>query len=956
MAGVVTPVLEFDPDRDGTWTDITAYANLEGTVFSLTRKNPYEGGFSTSSFDVVLRNTNDYFSLRNSSSSLSTYPKSRIPIRLKVDGAVKWSGVIVTFKYTYDLGKDVGTVKFSCQDILSTIMNASVYIDPVFNELPIDSTSISGDGAIQKIFSYLGIASGDIDLTAFNKAFPVFFSNNERFSSLLQTALLCEPGYMYTASDGKITLKPYSYYNGVKSAPTLRSWGEYSTANSDGTYTVMPYHIDEDVEDRFATAAEVSTNSYTFDGSASAPKGIIYRATVGNNSADKLGRALEANKPWIFIIEPNIEGVTGWTGDLECVPGRDIMASTTSDIADEDLDVTAVNITVSFSDDKQVTVTNISASTTYYITRLEIRGVPIFNNSTSFNYLSPKSPTAATSSAVGSGTGGTAWIGTSEALDDDGSFASVTLSAAAEHSEYLELSDFEFDTIPFNTSIQSFTIDLQLKLTLSSSTDQTDFDSGQLTNSVGFLAFAMEDENGNRIPVLKKAPIYNTVQYIEFVKYPSNVAVTYAYPFIQANYASVSSTEVQIKNIEFFASRGYSFQPDIADPNFKLYIYVEKPATAGTLTVYVEAVKLGVQYWIDPNIKGTTTAKNAKAGTKVTSSVKLPSLVGYEYGDTLSYDLKWHNDLIFGRDYGMTKLRVWRNPFSRLKLYFKWSNADIITEMLALDFDKQIKYKDTTFSGSAAGKGASYSDGYYYVEEIVHRIPVKGLPDTVVTLIPAYQYRNYDKIAWDDYNRSDTTNTTGSGNIGVSPTGDDWQGEGNTRILDAVLQLQSANTVTVNTAGFDLGSTNQIVECDVFTIIPSGTPSAGWVSLWVRGTNYNYNAVAATGYLIDFNFQKDVARVKLWIDIQKVSSGSLTSLYTADVRYFPNASGTYPYTIEFSPRVAILGSYIYVFIDDQLVKIISDTTYSSGNYVGMYLARATTSTTLKIDNFYSQGI
>lgn len=913
--GVPTFAIQIDPSRAGSWVDITDYAGGQNPSFTIARQNPFEGGFYTSNLSLALRNKNDYFSPRNTSSGIFGYIKPRLPIRVRcTHNAVTrtlWSGYIMSWEYTYEPGTDSGKVSVNCTDILGTIINYT-FDSATIEDQPFASSTFSDSRPINSVLSAAGLVSGDVSLQTASTTCPIFFGTKLSVGTILKELLVCEPGYLYVTGAGIVTFKSYSFYAAGVSG-SARDWGQYST-NS----VIMPVAAKESIEHKFIDTVEVSTNRYAKSSTdADAELHVVFRQNFGDSENASL---LPAGASWKWTIRPNIVGITGIVeGSIVCKPGIDIIADSTSGGTGSESAIAQLSTTTSTNN--YLTITNTGA-TSIYIVKWEVRGIPITDKG-----VARADRLLTTSATNDTGIGSTGWTNVTNVYTTNATYGSVTLAAASGTSNFLKCTAFGFN-LPSNASIYGMRVVLKSKITLSHATDQANFDAG---TSVGTL-YARVVKGGTIQPgpsAYYGFP-YKKLQYINGVD-------GFVWPI--AYTAATSVQELSIGGGSYTwgaAAGGLLVSPsDINDSGFGVALYLDKGATNGTITIDIDSVALAILYYADKGASGNSTDSTNAIKNVATLPYPDPDIKGSE---NLNYSLKWIADEGFGRDYAMAKLRIWRKPFSRITLLFKWANDTIIGEMLDYaDFNYQIHYKDTGVSGSSGG--GTYSDGYFYIESVTHNIKIGSLSTTEVTLIPAYQYRNYSKIMWDDFSGDGTSSTPGSGDIGKTVTGHDWNGDADVYKAPGSLVLSATTTAQLPYLNFSTGGNNHIVECS-FNVTSLSTHTAR------TGVIFKGGSGVSTGY-IAYVERASSGAYKFYID--NIFSG-LHLHTTSDLStLIPDIAWPLELTI------ISFGSEHSAYINGIYITTLSSAAVSSTR-VGLYLYKSDTSVAVSATNFYSQVI
>lgn len=176
----------------------------------------------------------------------------------------------------------------------------------------------------------------------------------------------------------------------------------------------------------------------------------------------------------------------------------------------------------------------------------------------------------------------------------------------------------------------------------------------------------------------------------------------------------------------------------------------------------------------------------------------------------IQLQVPYADDSTTTRDYAMALLRTWRYEPPRLLLTFDASTDAKKVALLGVELGKLVRYKDTALTTDG-----TYSDDWYYVERIQHAIPPNLAGQTfqsVVTLIPSYQFRKLANIEFDMFDRANVV-----GDLGTAASGAVWANDGN---MDIDSNAARANSDTLQMPNLDLGSgaTDQIAEVSLAAI------------------------------------------------------------------------------------------------------------------------------------------
>jgi hypothetical protein len=344
---------------------------------------------------------------------------------------------------------------------------------------------------------------------------------------------------------------------------------------------------------------------------------------------------------------------------------------------------------------------------------------------------------------------------------------------------------------------------------------------------------------------------------------------------------------------------------DINNADFGVALFVA--SAPGGVTFSIDHVKCTVFY--------TTVTGISKVENKFTSELAIPNLKG---GRTLSLTLPWIDDTNLARDYGYQLLRTHRYPLGRLTMRFAMDNDDTREAMLGANPGKLIYWK----SPSTIGVQGDQSDDYYRVESRKLDAAPGGDHWATITLIPSYQYRNLDAIAWDDFNRPDAT-----GSLGVTPTGDDWEDDATWNIVSNKAVPQTGAMLSY----FDLGKASMVVE---ITLAGMSSVMDG------AGVSYRGNAGGTASWFAFFDWNASLIKLQL---LDGVSSG-----VKASAAWTRGATGEL--------RVIVQGNRHRVWANRKLVIDYTSTNLNTSTRAGLLYDHGSGSVAAQFGPFYAQGL
>lgn len=282
------------------------------------------------------------------------------------------------------------------------------------------------------------------------------------------------------------------------------------------------------------------------------------------------------------------------------------------------------------------------------------------------------------------------------------------------------------------------------------------------------------------------------------------------------------------------------------------------------------------------------------------------------------------------RDYAIQLQRTFRVPYPRLTQRYVWVDDTIATAMARLEIGDLIRITNT-----ALGTKGSYIDDWWYVEGIEHHLAVGVKPETVVSLVPSYIYRDLDKIKWDDFNRADSV-----GSLGATPDGVDWADDTG---FDIESNYAKTNTITAQVPTVDLVATDMVVEVALSNLSVGGSLGG------YGGLVYRHQDASNYWFLVWEGIESWLGVGPPAIVLLKRVAGVNTAVAA---KLFP--------AISVDLRVLVRGNRHLVWADDRLIFDETDSALNteSNSRVGLYglLSGVAGTPAIRFDNFYAQGL
>ena len=296
--------------------------------------------------------------------------------------------------------------------------------------------------------------------------------------------------------------------------------------------------------------------------------------------------------------------------------------------------------------------------------------------------------------------------------------------------------------------------------------------------------------------------------------------------------------------------------------------------------------------------------------------VAAKSIAGQPSDQTASIQIPWADDSQATRDYAVSMLRIHRYPLERLHLSFDLErHNDIAAALLDAELGELVQYTDTGLGDSSA-----YINDLWYIESISYRIGAGEVTGADITLLPAYAYRDLDKIVYDLFTRANAV-----GDLGTALSGDAWADD---TTFDIASNAARPNTATgALTPNLALGAANCVVEISLSNMSADTDESVGMVYRYADANNY------WAAFVSDFTNL---------VYLRKVVAGVTTDVTVA---WTPTDTAEL--------RVIVQGNRHRVWVDRKLVHDTTDAALNTNTRVGLY-SNATTVVTF--DDFYASGL
>lgn len=618
----ITWKIEMDYTISGSYQDITSLAKI-GAGGSM-RVSATED--TASEFALKLRANSAFLNPRFSSGNFSQYiGQEGVPIRLRASHNgityTLWQGYVNDWNYDIVAsgGQAAGNfVSLRCGDILSLKSDDFVTLDPITDDL---STVFAATFAASGIPSGLYDASviGDWDVTNFerNRA-----SANQVWRDLLAASM---GGHMWVpGSNGKATFRPPKSLLGVAS-PT--QWG-------DGSAIVPKRAIDVRKRGQFLTKVDVKLAKTTITDPADAEV-VVY--DHGLNPLDPSTALTLAPGQVIgpFRLIPNQTGVQAITGTPLCIPGIDYWSAAGSpsgglDAVATNNTIVALNPVAGLAFHYDMTIKNISTSSSYYMRKLIVRSQASIDQSGTVSDAQEKTSfTGADVAAAGS----VAWSTPTNITANDGTYATASV-VATQITHYLTALGGSF-SVPSNATITGVLAEVEGKANNASPTN---------------LSCRVIKNGTITTAETRTAIVTNSDAYMQFGG-PNELW-------------------------------GLSLTPEqVNSSNFGIALFVD--TAANTQTYSIDHVRIIVFYTI-----------NSGQSTKTINYVQeldIPRL-DMQKGKSLTIPSIENDNL--ARDFGQSELMKFHYSPEEISLLFDWKNDATIVEMMQLAYGQVKRYTD----------------------------------------------------------------------------------------------------------------------------------------------------------------------------------------------------------------------------------------------------------------------
>lgn len=852
----MTWIVEVDWDRDGSYTAETTYVNGEGQGGFGISWDEDDDGNYIGSECIVTLRNVSGRYTRNNSSS-AIYGLMQERVPIRIRGTVD-SGSTYTRWTGYIMGYEGPDYRMGVASSSFITLRCLDLLAALYqDEVTVSpDEDVDSDAAYQLLLEAAGITSGDWSLGSGLQTFPTFYEVAGTLGGALQDVVRCELGGHHRCRADGDIV--FEPRSTRLGTSTVAAWGP---ATNYKPTRVRPI-VRNTVYDRVA----VETTRYNDWGAAATVPVEVYREFVSLNPNIYGGKTIfiAANTTLgPFKLEPfMLEGPGGGAMiPIAITADTPICQANVDYLANDDgtssgSDVTS-SVTVSFELVDGAWYYSYASTVNAYIHKFTIRAIPVTTVQTHHAAESGDPGAGATNNSRAVATT-TAWTNPGNVTVVDNNYATVTLLSTT-NSEDLEVTDFGFTAADFPSGATPTGIIVGIEAKISTGTDPM---------TVRLMKGGVVQTNASRD---------FTVTTTEAIH-------------------SVGGTQ------DLFAST--LTLDDILDSGFGVAICVE--GAPGTRQYSVDHVTITV-YCSLP-------ASNFQERQKYEMSVAIPGVKGGKKKE--SFVLPWVSDSNKARDYGYSRLRELRYPEEKLELTFPWATTTMATHFMQLELGDQVTYDDTSLGVSIG----SYNNDYYRVQRMTLNVIIGQAVETVVVLRPSYNYRNHDKIAWDDFNRAD------SASLGVTPTGKTWVASSGTCSIASKYAVPTATMVQT----FDLDAADLNAEVSLSNLSADSSQGAGLVFRYSNNSNYWRFFISKNGATLE------------WV-LSKIVSGSTSTV----------TSGTWVASDRAELRIVARGSRIRGWVDRKLVTDTSDSALSTNEHVGMY---AINTTTARFKDFYVEGI
>lgn len=886
----VTFTIECDLDGDGTWeTDLSPYANLGAGGLKISRGMAKSGEYVVSSIEVGLTNQDGRFSPEYSASPLYGLLEPHVPIRVTASHLGRtytlWSGYVDTWRVS---GRGLASV---CSVTASDV--GKYLVDSEAINLTV-STSRDTAGAIAAVFDQMGLEATDYWLDDGVQDLPYSFAIGQKAMTACMEFVRSEMGgHLFVLGDGRLRFQNRRRRLGVSRlaqevlllAPAgYWRFGELSgastAADSSGNARNGTYGNDADpgaaggaTGDHDGAAAFDGNNDYV-----SVADAAVFDATdFSVFGLVKRGDGLMAGLVSKFAFGPN-NGYNVWVeGTDSGVPGRlafeIAVAGTTQQIygADAGDDIPDDDAWHSFA------ITRSGGTLSIYADGALVRSSSGFvtgalSNSTALEF-------------------GRLYVGNYYPLNgwlDEFAFFSAALSA--EEVTNLHLAAFGAWVWGDGTNVQPNRVDWEgddLDLVTSVTTRGTRFLAGQDGAEVFRWAIGRDSVDNVALQVTANIPYKRTFKLnAPVLAIYSATAVT---DFAANDNADGSGTDRTGSLTVTYTLNG-SGEVEIAITSSATCYITHLRVRGQAVAFYADRPEFTVEKAV-PNRK-------AGAGAQVDVPFAAP-------------------DSSILRDWAFALAFTYRQLQPRITTEWGWDHDDIATAMLWAELGTLVKLADCAPDGNPAW--VSNADDWYYVEKIEHTLVPSRECRSRVTLVPAASYRDLDNIAYDRFDRGDSTG------LGIATCGVTWSGASAFNVVST--KARPAAT-SASIARMDVGAADVALHVSFANLASDSDEVLGVVFRYQDASNYLRAVLSdATNELL----------------LTKVVAGAATDI------------GTYAWTPTATAElwVQAQGNRIRVWLDRVLRIVTTDGSFNTETEHGIYGLNTTTG---ELYDWYCQGL
>lgn len=421
-----TWAVEIDWDKDGTFTDYTAY--VDGISNGLDVSNgaaEQDGSYRSGSLSLSLRNISGEFNRNYSSAGTYGLMNERVPIRIRVTRSgtsTFWQGYITDYDgpfYTPTGVNDASWINIRCTGALAMLAEDEVSVTA--------SSSYDVDGALAAVFDALGLTvTTDYVTTDSDQTIALYFATKDKAQQAIRDLVASEMGgALYETKSGVITFKPR---DGLLHGSADATWGDDNAASP----KVYPSTVRPIVRDRMADKVDVRTRQFQLGAGGT----LVYEMP-------NLGEDRYTGGAWRSLAIPANQAIgpkqiipnraLGFSGTPTSTAYLDYSATSNSDGTGSDV-TGSLTVTLSqpFGSAWYYTLTNTSGSA-IYLNEFRVRAVAI----TDGKGTTPGNATYSTPTGTNDATVGTvAWVIPGRIISDNASYTTATLTAG-QTSQYL---------------------------------------------------------------------------------------------------------------------------------------------------------------------------------------------------------------------------------------------------------------------------------------------------------------------------------------------------------------------------------------------------------------------------------------------------------------------------------------------------------------------------------------